>query len=121
MLEGPLRLASIVLSLLVVAGFGLFAVDEVRGASDATRAELASGRTPSPIDPTPAEETLREQAHGGLREAIDDANDVLLAPFATLTDDAGSEWAQRGAPALLGLLVFGFGLGYLARYARGGS
>ena len=29
---------------------------------------------------------------------------------------------QRGVPALLGLLVYGFGLGYLARFmtARGG-
>ena len=30
-----------------------------------------------------------------------------------------SRWAQRGVFAVLALLVFGFGLGFLARFARG--
>jgi hypothetical protein len=109
--EGPLRLLSRFAVLAVLLGFGLFAVDELRGASDATRAELR-GDEP---------EAVRDARHGPLREAVDDVNDVLLAPFEVVAQDLPSAWAQRGVPALLALAVFGFGLGTLARYARGTS
>ena len=48
---------------------------------------------------------------------------MLLAPFAGVSDDSSDRWEQRGYPTLLGLLVYGFGLGYLARFmtARGGA
>jgi hypothetical protein len=48
-----------------------------------------------------------------VREAIDDANDVLLAPFASVID-SDSAWVNHGVPALLGLLLYGVGLGLLA-------
>ena len=54
-----------------------------------------------------------------MREYIDDANDVLLRPFAGLVANDTSRWVQRGVPALLGLLVYGFLLSFFARYARG--
>lgn len=119
MLEAPLRLLAVVASLLVVAGFGLFAVDELRAASGDTAAEIAGRDATSQADPTPDQEADRERVHSGAREGIDDANDVLLAPFAAVSESARSEWARRGVPALLALLVFGVGLGFLARFAKG--
>lgn len=119
MLEQLLRLAAIVCSALVVLGFGLFAIDEARSASKSTAEEVAGKRASRSADPTPAQERDREQAHGDVRELIDDANDVLLSPFAGIVGDDADKWARRLIPALIALLVYGFGLGFLARLATG--
>lgn len=116
MLERPLRSVAIVLSLIVVAGFTLFAVDDLSRASAQSRDRIARVDA---ADPAPATERTREAHHGRGRELIDDANDILLRPFAGIVADSPSRWVQRGVPALLGLLVYGFLLGSLARYARG--
>ena len=118
MLEAPLRIASVVFSVLVLLGFGLFAIDEARSASQGSVAVIGGAGAGSGVDPTPAQEAAREATNGSPREAIDDANDVLLAPFAVLTSDDANEWAARGIPALVALLLYGFGLGFLARFAR---
>lgn len=117
MLERPLRYLSIVLSLFVAAGFLLFALEDIGRAS--TKAENRVQDRYTATAPTPAGERERERRHGEVREAIDDVNDVLLSPFASVSDDATSRWARRGVPALLGLLVYGFGLGYLSRFMKG--
>ncbi len=121
MLERPLRYLAIALSLVVAGGFALFALEDIGRAS--TKAENRVQDRYTATAPTPAGERERERRHGDIREAIDDVNDVLLSPFAGVSDDAASRWARRGVPALLGLLVYGFGLGYVARYmtARPGS
>lgn len=116
MLERPLRVLAIVLSLLVAAGFTLFAIDDFGRASNASRDRISGNARP---DPTPRAEREREARNSQAREFIDDANDVLLQPFAGVVANDRSRWAQRGIPALLGLLVYGFGLGYLARFTRG--
>jgi hypothetical protein len=54
-----------------------------------------------------------------VREAIDDADDVLVTPFAPLTEGSSSSWVRRGIPTLLALVVYGFGLAFLARFASG--
>ncbi|HWC28098.1 MAG TPA: hypothetical protein VG474_16025 [Solirubrobacteraceae bacterium] len=115
MLERPLRYLAIALSLIVAAGFVLFALDDIDRASEESRQRVA-GYTA--VDPTAAGERDREHRHGAVREAIDDANDVLLKPFAAISQDADSGWVRRGVPALLGLLAYGFLLAFLARYAR---
>ena len=66
-----------------------------------------------PVPPTPDEENAREAQNSSVREVVDDANDVLLAPFANLID-SDSRWVQHGIPALLALLLYGVGLGFLA-------
>ncbi len=116
MLERSLRYVAIVLSVVVALGFVLFALDDVEAASANRVGELNNYQV---ADPTPAAEAERERRNGAVREAIDDANDVLLKPFAGLVEDADSRWVQRGVPALLGLLLYGFALGYLARFAKG--
>jgi hypothetical protein len=117
---GPfLRLAAIVTSGIVLLGFAAFAAEEMdRGSKSQQNAiadELGTARTAIvEPNPTPEVEEARERRHSTLREAIDDANDVLLAPFSRLID-SNNAWAERGLPALLALLVYGLGLGTLAR------
>lgn len=120
MLERPLRLLAIVLSLFVAVGFMLFALEDIDRASANSEHRIAGYAATSP---SAAGERERERRHGQPREFIDDVNDVLLAPFAGVSDHSSSRWAQRGFPTLLGLLVYGFGLGFLARFttARGGA
>ena len=121
MLERPLRLLAIVLSLFVAVGFTLFALEDINRASAQAEGRIAGDYTAT--SPSPAGERERERRHSRPREFIDDVNDVLLAPFAGISDGATDRWERRGYPTLLALLVYGFGLGYLARWmtARGGA
>jgi hypothetical protein len=117
-LARPIRIAAIVACLFVVVGWGAFAIDQARGAS----AESVAGINGDPTtfsDPSPDQERAREKQHSNAREFIDDVNDVLLSPFAGLTDSAKSKWVRRTIPALIALLVYGFGGGYIARFAAG--
>jgi len=115
-LERLLSSLAILLSLTVAVGFALFAIDDFGRASNLSRDRIAGTSRP---DPTPTAERAREQRNSTGRELIDDANDVLLRPFAGLVANDHSRWAQRGIPALLGLLTYGFLLGYIARFTRG--
>jgi hypothetical protein len=118
-LEGLLRTAAIVASALVVLSFALFAIDETRDAASQSAAAVAGLEATGSSEPSASEERARERAHGDVREAIDDANDVLVSPFAFVVDSSGSSWVRRGVPALLALLLYGYGVSFLARYARG--
>jgi hypothetical protein len=114
-----IRLAAILTSIVVLLGFAFFAVDEMDKGSKTQQSALGEGTgTPaSPevvaVAPTPGEEAARERRNGGARELIDDANDVLLAPFANLID-SDNGWVHHGLPAALALLLYGVGLGLLA-------
>lgn len=119
MFELPLRAVAIAASLFVLAGWSLFAIEEVRTASDRTSTQVAGAQAATQPGPTPREERTRERAHGPVREAVDDVNDVLLSPLAFLAEGNASAWVRRTAPALAALLLYGFGLAFLARYARG--
>lgn len=117
MLESVLRTFAVLASLFVIAAFGLFAIDEAQSATDQTTEKIAGQKASRIADPSPEEERAREAAHSAQREVIDDVNDVLLSPFAVLAEDASSQWVRRGVPAILALLVYGFGVGMLARFA----
>jgi hypothetical protein len=110
-----IRLVAIAISVVVVLGFAMFAIDETDKGSKTQQAKLERelGTTTAPVAPNERQETAREADHGTVREAIDDANDVLLRPFADLID-SDSAWVNHGIPALLALLIYGFGLGMLA-------
>jgi hypothetical protein len=116
-LERLLRLTALLLSGVLLTGFALFAVDEARAGTEQSRAGIAD-RAAVEAAPTPREERVRERLHGPTREAIDDVGDVLLAPFAWAAPQDAGAWARRGLPTLAALLVFGLGLGYLARFAH---
>ena len=115
-----IRWIAILASVLVALGFLAFAIDEIdRGSKEQQNAvsrglsDLEPKASIADPNPSPVEEHAREQAHGSVREAIDDANDVLLAPFVNLVD-SDSAWVNHGIPALLALLIYGVGLGFLA-------
>jgi hypothetical protein len=118
-IERVLRFAAIACSLLVILGWGWFAADQANSASKQTQAEIAGDFASSTASPDPDQEAAREKTNSKLHEAIDDANDVLLKPFASIADGSSSKWVRRTVPALLALLVYGFGLGLLARVAAG--
>ena len=118
-MEGLLRIVAVVSSAFVLVSFALFAIDETQHASNDTVAQIAGLDATGSADPSASEERAREQAHNGVHEAIDDADDVLVRPFASLADGSSSAWTRRGIPTLLALLVYGLGLGFLARFARG--
>jgi len=104
-----LRLAAFLASLVLVLGFLGFVSDEAGEGSRKQVAKLAN------VKVSPREEQARERTQGPVREALDDANDVLLKPFASLFsfDDP---WPQRMLPTILALLVFGGGLTLLANF-----
>jgi hypothetical protein len=114
-----IRLVAILCSGIVLLGFSLFAVDEMgRGSQNqqnALAAELDDGSDtpPATIAPSAKEELLREQRNGSFREAVDDANDILLAPFGGLVD-SDNVWVANGVPTVLGLLLYGLLLGLVA-------
>ena len=125
-----IRSIAILATAIVLLGFALFAVDEMDRGSQNQQSALASelesaSESPAVISPDPREERMREQRNGDFREAIDDANDVLLAPFAGLVDSENA-WVANGVPTILGLLVYGLLLGLVAnmlpkRHAQGGD
>ncbi len=114
-----IRLAAILVSIVVMLGFAFFAADEMdKGSKAQQRAlamELNTAVAPDVVEiaPAPDIEKAREAQNGTVREAIDDANDVLLGPFVGLVD-SDSAWVNHGLPAALALLIFGLGLGFLA-------
>jgi hypothetical protein len=118
-IERVLRLAAIACSLLVILGWGWFAADQADSASKQTQAEIAGDTASSSASPDPDQEADRERVNSRAHEYVDDANDVLLKPFASIADGSNSKWVRRSVPAVLALLVYGFGLGLLARVAAG--
>jgi len=114
------RLCAVLATLIVASSFVLFAVDRLAEGSEAQRQSLRGNEGPansrSAIDvaaPQPAVERVREASHSSARELIDDADDVLLTPFAGLVD-SDSVWVSRVVAGLLALLVYGLGGGLLA-------
>lgn len=112
-------MAAVVTSAIVLVSFSLFAVDELRTASAESRAGIAA--TQASNDPQAAArlERLRERRQSQPHEVLDDANDVLTAPFTWAAGSSPDIWVQRSVPAALALVFFGAGLGFLARYSKG--
>jgi hypothetical protein len=118
---------SLVASLVIVASFAMFAIDQARDGSKQQVAKLGGALEPptnastnvNQADPSPQTERVRERKHGQVREAIDDVDDVLVSPFSGVVSSK-SIWVQRGVPSLIALLLFGVGLRLLASYLPGG-
>ena len=104
---------SIACCALVVASFGLFARDQMAGASKHQQAELAAG-LPASVAGEPASRRAGHQP----RRFIDGAASALEAPFKSIAS-THSEWVAHIVPAILALLLYGLGLGFAARFSRG--
>ena len=115
---GLLRLASIVICLIVVASFAIFAVDQTRGASSHQQ-EAVANSTPATAGTGAARASATSSGHeSALHSAVDEVSNRLTSPFAGITAGSSSEWVVHGANLLLALLIYGFGLGFLARVIR---
>ena|ERR1700726_3766317 len=117
MLARLLRLISIAICLIALASFAAFVIDETRGASHHQRAkvdEAAPGGTaaggPSQAKPPPPR---------AIPKAVDKAFSTLSSPFSGVTSGSGSQWTIHIVDLLLVLLVYGFGLSFLARLLPG--
>lgn len=109
-----LRVVAVTVSLIVALGFVMFALDESEKGKREQISKIDDATTAP--DPTTQQEAVRERQHGQVREAIDDANDVLLKPFAPIVEDSQSSWTRRLVPTVLALLLFGLGGLLLANF-----
>jgi hypothetical protein len=109
-LASLLRLVSWVICLIVLASFVIFAVEQTSSASTHQQEEI-SGHPSSTGTPAPKHEST---AH----KALDEASDFLTSPFAGIVSGSSSEWVIHLVKTALALLVYGFGLSYLARVIR---
>jgi hypothetical protein len=104
---GLLRLAASVICLIVVASFVVFAVDQTSNASAHQQNELNG-----------SESAKSPPSHkSAVHKALDDTAEALTSPFSGVVSGS-SQWAIHGVRTVLALLVYGFGLGYLARVIR---
>ena len=104
---------AIVSCLLVAAGFIAFANDELDKGSKGQVNKIDNIQE-AQQRPVATGEAAREAEHSDFREYIDDANDVLLAPFEGIVGSADNAWVETGVPTLLALLAYGVGLTLLA-------
>jgi hypothetical protein len=114
-----LRLASVIVCLIVIASFGLFAINKTSSAS-AHQQRVLSGEanTPGGRGSGTATGAGASSAHkGSVRAAIDDASNALTSPFSGVASGS-SEWTIHIVRLALALAVYGFGLGFVARVIR---
>lgn len=103
--------------MIVVTWFVVFAVGQSKTAATHQVSELAG----SP----PAQQQMGAQ-QGGKRTSrasaatrmLDEAAETVTSPFSALTANTSSAWLLHVADTLLALLVYGLGVGFLARIAR---
>lgn len=103
------RLTAFACCALVVLSFALFARDQMAGASAHQQTELVAGSNTTPAASAPSKPRAQP------RRFIDGAAKVLTSPFDAVVQSS-NDWVKHGLPALFALLVYGLGLGYLARY-----
>jgi hypothetical protein len=110
-----LRIASTVICLTVVASFIIFAVDQTSTAATRQQEQIAATNPTSTQDGSAPAHPKKQNA---IKHDIDAVATELTSPFSGLVSGASGEWADRSVRLLLALLVYGFGLGYLARALR---
>jgi hypothetical protein len=102
-----LRLASIVICLIAALYLGSFALDQTSTASSRQQAEVN--------ETEPASAKPKQQS--GLHKAIDEAFGKLASPFSGVTSST-SAWTIHIVDTLLVLIVYGFGLAFVARLLK---
>jgi hypothetical protein len=116
------RVVSLVICLIAVGWFLAFAVEQSKNASTHQQAELNESAPPGQrtaiAQSSPSKPGDSPSQQGGLRKAIDDAFSTVSSPFSGLTSGMSSQWTLHIVNTLLALLIYGLGLGYLARLLR---
>jgi hypothetical protein len=111
-----LSLVSIAICLIAIAWFGAFALDQTSSASNHQQAEV-NAAAPAGLGTTPTGSS-KPGKESGLHEALDKASSTLTAPFSSVTASMSRGWTIHVVDTLLMLLVYGLGLGFLARLMR---
>jgi hypothetical protein len=102
-----LRLASIVICVIAALYFGAFALDQTSSASSHQQAEL-NGTEPS----------AKSEQKSGPHKAIDEAFGKLASPFSGVMSSTSGAWPIHIVDTLLVLIVYGFGLAFVARLLK---
>ncbi len=102
-----LRIASAVICLIVIASFAIFAIGQTKSASNHQQEAINGPSAP-----------VAAKHESTVHKAIDEASNELTSPFAGIVSSSSGEWAVRSVKLLIALVVYGFGLGYLARVLR---
>src|SRR5260370_619470 len=110
-LSRALSTCALICCALVALSFTLFATDQLSHASKQQVNQLATGTA------SPSTTNATSTSHGQPRRFIDDAARTLTSPFRSLVGST-SRWSVELASTLLALLVYGAGLGFLARFSR---
>ena len=122
MISRLLLWTSLLASAFIIVGFLGFAYDEVNGASKHQQQVIAGTNTrqDTPIGPgyQPTLQRAPDQQHNLVRREVDHVANALSSPFDGLVTSRDA-WADKGIPALLALLIFGLGLGFLSRFSAG--
>src|SRR5438270_4241544 len=111
-LHRGLVLTAFVCCALVSLSFVMFARDQLAGASEHQQSQLVAGT------PTTPGTVASSKQHGQPRRFIDGAAHALTSPFRSVFS-TDSQWALNIFATVCALLLYGVGLGYLARFARG--
>jgi hypothetical protein len=114
-----LKLASLALCLIVIASFALFAINRTSDASAHQQQEV-NGETVDGANGEPSSAIAPDSGgrKGSARRTIDEISEAVTSPFAALTEGSSSEWVIHGVDLAVALVVYGFGLGYVARTIR---
>jgi hypothetical protein len=113
-----LHLTSIVVSLIVLASFVLFAVNQTSTASAHQQEVVNSSAGPAAAPAAARSSTPQPEHIGAVHSAIDEAANALTSPFSGVTAGSTSQWTIHIVNLLLALAVYGFGFGFTARLIR---
>lgn len=112
MIHRALVSAALICCGLVLASFVMFTRDQLAGAA---KQQANAVTATAPAQPaTPAKHATEGQPGRFIRGAAAD----LTSPFASIVHSS-NDWVRHILPTAFALLVYGLGLGYLARYSRG--
>jgi hypothetical protein len=95
----------------VVVSFAVFANDQLADASAHQQSQLASGTAVTPAPSTTVD-------HNQPWRFVNDASKRLTAPFDSIVQSHNA-WVTHGTTAIFALLVYGIGLGWVARFSSG--
>ena len=107
-----LRVASRIVCLIVIVSFAIFVLEQTSEASSNQQNEVTGANSTAPAH------AAKPKHESTVHKVIDEAAKALTSPFSGVTAGSSSQWAIRGVGTVLALLVYGLGVGYLARMLR---
>lgn len=111
-----LRAAAVLCTVIIGLSWVMFATDQASKASNKTQQQIEDAETHTVTTPgQPQAPAPVKKKSTTPRTVIDDAASALLRPFRPIVAGSDSAWAKRTLTTLLGILLYGFVLGMLAR------